>query len=204
MEDSNVELNDLPNEALVIILRKLNNFDIHYSLKDVNQRLNQIIRESVFTNRLSFIKKSSENFIDRFCLQILPRIHSKIKWLDVESTSMRSILRAFDYPNLHILGLYNIDEESARSLVIDQTLSTDIFTNQIKTLILTCIRDEDYVKMLSSVANIFECIFPIFTKLIDLILHELSYRNCVRLNFNDSLILNFRSKMLLNLKASSF
>ena len=33
-----------------------------------------------------------------------------------------------------------------------------------------------------------------------LILHELSYRNCVRLSFHDPLILNFRSSTLLYMK----
>jgi hypothetical protein len=37
-------------------------------------------------------------------------------------------------------------------------------------------------------------------KLTCLILHEPSYKDCVRLNFNDPLVLNFRSSTLLNLK----
>ena len=126
MECLDVSLNDLPDEILVIILRKLNNFDIHYCLQGVNQRLNRIIRDSIFTNRLSFIKQSPGNCIDRlsdktildrFCSQILPEIHDQIQWLDLESTSMKTVLHAADYSNLHNLGLYNIDEESIRSLL---------------------------------------------------------------------------------------
>jgi hypothetical protein len=54
--------------------------------------------------------------LNRFCLQILPEIHDKIKWFDLESSSMKYVLHAADYPNLYCLGLYNIDEESARCL----------------------------------------------------------------------------------------
>ncbi|CAF4381930.1 unnamed protein product, partial [Rotaria sp. Silwood2] len=39
--------------------------------------------------------------LDRFCLQILPEIHYKIKWLDLESSSMERILLATNYPNLY-------------------------------------------------------------------------------------------------------
>ena len=126
MEYANVGLNGLPDEIFLIILKNLNNFDIHYSLQGVNQRLNQVIRESIFTNRVCFIKQSSDNYInrlsdktilDRFCSQILPGIHDKIQWLDLESTSMKMVLHAADYPNLDSLALHNVDEESIRSLL---------------------------------------------------------------------------------------
>ncbi|CAF1443805.1 unnamed protein product, partial [Rotaria sordida] len=54
--------------------------------------------------------------LNRFCLQILPEIHDKIKWFNLESSSMKHILCARNYPNLYALGLYNIDEESVRCL----------------------------------------------------------------------------------------
>jgi hypothetical protein len=125
MEYSCIRLNDLPDEILMIIFKKLNNLDALYSLQGVNQRLNQIIQDPIFISRLTFVKWFSHNFIDliscdtilnRFCLQILPEIRHKIKWLDLESSSMKYVLRAAHYPNLYGLGLYNINEESARCL----------------------------------------------------------------------------------------
>jgi len=125
MEYSCIGLNDLPDEILMIILKKLNNFDILYSFQGVNQRLNKILQDPIFTSHLTFVKWLSHNFIDliccdmmlnRFCLQILPSIHHKIQWLDLESSSMKHVLCAADYPNLRTLGLYNINEESARCL----------------------------------------------------------------------------------------
>ncbi|CAF4731241.1 unnamed protein product, partial [Rotaria sp. Silwood2] len=120
---SYIRLNDLPDEILIIIFKKLNNFDVLYSLQGVNQRLNKLIQDSIFTSRLTFVKWFSYNFIDlissdmilnRFRLQILPEICHKIKRLDLESSSMKYILRPVHYPNLYCLGLYNINEESAR------------------------------------------------------------------------------------------
>ncbi|CAF4124657.1 unnamed protein product [Rotaria magnacalcarata] len=109
MEYSCVRINDLPDEILMIILKKMNNAEVRYSLKGVNQRLNKLVQDSTFTSRLTFVKRCSDNFFDvfpcnmmlnRFCLQILPE----------------NVLCAADYPNLYGLGLYNINEESARCL----------------------------------------------------------------------------------------
>jgi hypothetical protein len=126
MFNSYIGLNDLPDEILIYIFQKLNNVDVLYSLQNVNQRLNQIIHDSIFTNRLAFVKwlpfkyidlfSSSHMMLNRFCSQILPSIHQNIKSLDLESSSMKHVLCAADYPNLNSFGLYNINEESARSL----------------------------------------------------------------------------------------
>jgi hypothetical protein len=125
MKYSCIGLNDLPDEVLMIIFKKLNNLEVLYSLHGVNQRLNQMIHDRIFTSHLTFVKWSSNHFLDlfssdvmlnRFCLQILPSIHHKIQWLDLESSSMKHVLCAADYPNLRTLGLYNINEESARCL----------------------------------------------------------------------------------------
>ena len=131
MEYSCIELNDLPDEILMIIFKCLNNFDVLYSFQGVNQRLNKITQDSIFTSRLTFVKWFSYNFIDlissdmilnRFCLQILPKIRHKIKWLDLESSTMKNVLCAAHYPNLYGLCLYNINEESARCLFTGKTI----------------------------------------------------------------------------------
>ncbi|CAF4479770.1 unnamed protein product, partial [Rotaria magnacalcarata] len=119
-----VELNDLPNEILLIIFKKLGNLEVLYSFQGVNEQLNEIIHDPLFTSCLSFpqlsfkkyIKKFSSDIIfNRFCSQILHAIRTKIKWLDLESESMRNILDAADYPNLYALDLYNIEEETDKN-----------------------------------------------------------------------------------------
>ena len=39
---------------------------------------------------------------DRFCLQIITKIHDQIKWLDLKSSSMQHVLRTADYPSLRV------------------------------------------------------------------------------------------------------
>ena len=100
MKYSCAELNDLPDEILLIIFKKLGNLEVLYSFQGVNERFNNIIHDPILTSRLSFpqlsfqkyIKKfSSDIILNRFCSQILPTIRTKIKWLDLESESMRNI-----------------------------------------------------------------------------------------------------------------
>ena len=125
MFKSSVGLNDLPDEILLHIFRKLNNIHLLSSLQNVNQRLNRIIHDSIFTSQLAFAQWlphkyinlfSSQMMLNRFCSEILPDIHENIKSLDLESSSMKDVLCAANYPNLHRLGLWNINEQSIRSL----------------------------------------------------------------------------------------
>ena len=136
MKYSYVELNDLPDEILLIIFKKLDNLEALYSFQGVSDRLNKIIHDPIFTSRLSFLNWSPNKFINkfssdiilgRFCLQILPEIHMDIKWLDLDSSSMKNILHVADYPNLHVLGLYNIEEETAKCLFNGKEISIESF-----------------------------------------------------------------------------
>jgi hypothetical protein len=115
-----VQLTDLPDEILVLILKKLNNVEVLYSSIGVNIRLDQIAIDPIFTEHLALITRASNGFIasldnsmfDRFCSEILPRIHCKIKWLTLEPSCIERLF-AFDYPNLHSLSLFNIERETA-------------------------------------------------------------------------------------------
>jgi hypothetical protein len=128
MVHSLVQLDDLPDEVLMIILKKLDNDQVLYSLMGVNKRLNTFVHDSIFTSHLTLMKRSandsisplSERILCRFYSQILPEIHHKIQWLNVESSSMERILSA-NYPNLHGLGLYNLEIET----------TTHLFTSKI-------------------------------------------------------------------------
>jgi hypothetical protein len=119
MSRSNTTLFDLPNEILLIILKKLDNMDVLYSLMDVdNQRLDMILREEAFTKSLNFILTTitddvlsiGDSILDRFCMKILPKIDYNIKSLTLESGSMECILLAADYPNLTEIKLYKVND----------------------------------------------------------------------------------------------
>jgi hypothetical protein len=133
-----IQLNDLPDEILMMILKKLHNSDVLYSLIGVDKRLDTIVKDSIFTNNLilttSFngLNQFTDTIADRFCLEILPKINTRIQWLSVESSSMERILLATNYPNLHGLGIYNVPSETARKLFIGNDIfyaSKDSFYN---------------------------------------------------------------------------
>ncbi|CAF1475002.1 unnamed protein product, partial [Rotaria sordida] len=125
MGNSCSQLNDLPDEILLFIFKELNNIEVLYSLMDINKRLNKIVHDSTFTSHLSLLRHYpdhsiyplTDSMLDRFCSKILPEIHHKIKWIKLESPSMKRILLATNYPNLYGLSLYNLDKEIAKSLV---------------------------------------------------------------------------------------
>ena len=112
---------DLPNEILLLILKKLDNIDVLYSLLGINnQRLDILAQEQIFSTILNFVSTSETNddicsisdaMLDRFCLSILPRVHENVKFLTVEGMSMEDILLAGDYPNLTELKLLNFNKE---------------------------------------------------------------------------------------------
>ena len=124
MACSFVQLDDLPDEVLLFILRKLDNVQVLYSLMGVNKRFNRVVCDSIFTSHLTLMKKSaddtilplSERVLGRFCTQILPEIRQKIQWLNVESSSIERILYA-NYRNLHGLGLYDFQMETITHLL---------------------------------------------------------------------------------------
>jgi hypothetical protein len=124
MNPSLVQLDDLPDEILLLILKKIDNHEVLYSLMAVNKRINTFVHDSIFTSHLTLMKYSSndsisplsDTILDRFYSQILPKIHLKIQRLKVESSSMERILLCTNYPNLYELGLYNLEIETAKHL----------------------------------------------------------------------------------------
>ncbi|CAF4666404.1 unnamed protein product, partial [Rotaria sp. Silwood2] len=111
MNQSNISILDLPHEILLMILKKLDNMDVLYSLSDVNnQRLDIIVQENIFTNSLNFVLTTSTDdifslvdpILERFCINILRRIHPNVKSLIFDSISMERILLAVESPFRHI------------------------------------------------------------------------------------------------------
>jgi hypothetical protein len=115
-----VKLTDILDEMLLLILNKLTNIQVLYSLIGVNIRLDKIASDPFFTKHLTFLTRSSNGFtnlfdnsmFNRFCSEILPRIHCKIKWLTLEPLCMERILLAADYSNLQVLSLFNVERET--------------------------------------------------------------------------------------------
>ncbi|CAF1237574.1 unnamed protein product [Adineta ricciae] len=97
-----------------------------------------------------------DDVIDRFCYEIMPEIHHKIEWLDVEFSTMQRILYSADYPKLTGLGVYDLTWEAAKDLFDDESYFVSIFKDRILSLFITM---SDYSKRKSSVQDVTEHIF---------------------------------------------
>ncbi|CAF1348775.1 unnamed protein product [Rotaria sordida] len=103
----------------------------------------------MFTSSLTLFNHSSYNniyplsdlMLDRFCFQILPSIHHKIKWIDVKVSSMKRILSA-NYPILSGLGIYNIEKDTDLDIFTDETSLMYILKNQISSLMIESSRKQ--------------------------------------------------------------
>ena len=119
-----IRLNDLPEELLLIIFRKLNNIDLFYSILGINNQLDRILDDSFFTNELKLVTSSvddvicplSSEVVHRICSEVLPKINEQIRSLTVESLYMENIFRAGDYLNLRKLCLASIKQEKLPDL----------------------------------------------------------------------------------------
>ncbi|CAF2065713.1 unnamed protein product [Rotaria magnacalcarata] len=172
MNQHNVHLLDLPNEILFLILRKLNNVDVLYSLMDINnQRLDSIAQDQIFTNILNLapILQStdgiSSSILDRFCVDILPRIHKNVKSLTAESDSMECILGAGNYPNLTELKLLNFNQAIVPRYFMDDFLFGHNHKQQITDIIL--ISDENTIEITREeyTQNVYAIILAFFENL---------------------------------------
>ncbi|CAF4449238.1 unnamed protein product, partial [Rotaria sp. Silwood2] len=173
MKHSLVQLDHLPDEILLIILKKLDNDQVLYSLMGVNKRLNTFVYDSIFTSHLTLMRCSSndsisplsDTILDRFYLQILPTIHHKIQWLNVESSSMERILLSANYPNLYGLGLYNLEIETAKDLFTNGNVVIDLFKNKILSLIIRMKKNKNQTFTKYKNILIFTHVFTLFTNL---------------------------------------
>ena len=140
MDYSFIKLTDLPDEILLIIFKKLYNFEVLYSLIGINDRLNKIAVDSIFTRDLTLMRyisvdsicPLSNQILDRLCTQVLPNICHKINRLNLESSSIKRILLATNYPNLYGIGLYNINIKTAQYFFTGNIFKTVLSVNQFR------------------------------------------------------------------------
>jgi hypothetical protein len=125
-----MNLVDLPYEILFIILKKLDNMNVLYSLLNLgNQRFDQLVQDETFTKTLNFVVTTSTEDIcpiddllfDQFCVDILPRIDYNVRSLILEAGSMERILHAATFSNLNQLKVFNFNEK----------ILSDYFTGRI-------------------------------------------------------------------------
>jgi hypothetical protein len=118
MNNPSISINDLPDEIILMIWNKLNNIDVLYSFVGVNQRLDKLVRDPIYTRSIQLTETTTNKYcslpdsiIDRYYVNILPEIHHYIECLTLESSSMERILISNDYPRLHKLIFTKISED---------------------------------------------------------------------------------------------
>jgi hypothetical protein len=117
MNRFDIHLLDLSDEILLIILKKMNNIDVLDALLNINnERLSVLAQEKIFSNILDFASIDNKslvhcNKLNRFCIEILPKIHLNVKYFILEPISMERILLAANYPNLTKLKIFNFKQE---------------------------------------------------------------------------------------------
>jgi hypothetical protein len=121
MNDSFVNIVDLPDEILLTIFKKFDYFDVLYSLVGVNQKLDNVACDISFTRCLDLMKISSDeaddsrtnSILDRFCMHILPRIHDKVECLTIQACFLQRVFHASNYLKLRRLILANLQLKMA-------------------------------------------------------------------------------------------
>ncbi|CAF3937496.1 unnamed protein product, partial [Rotaria sp. Silwood1] len=79
---------------------------------------------------------TTDAILDRFCSDIIPRIHNNMESLTVQASLLQRVLHANSYPNLHKLTLVNL-KLSTDSHIFDENLLFDpAFKHQISELII--------------------------------------------------------------------
>ena len=161
-----LQLLDLPDELLLIILKKLDNIDVLYSLVDINNnRLDVLAQDKLFTSILNLVL-TDEKIFDRICIDILPRIDHNVKRLILESSSIKRVLLAGNYLNLTNLKLFKFGQNIALQYFKNELLFSHIFKQQITDLTLIYNDNDGLITSLKDYTiNIYSHILTFFKNL---------------------------------------
>ena len=108
MPRGSIDLLDLPDELLLLIMKKMKRIDILYSLLGVNERFDRLAGSTSHTRLVNFTSISSSDehvcmaggVLDRLCFEIMPRICHNVETLILDHWSMERVLVACKYPAL--------------------------------------------------------------------------------------------------------
>jgi len=104
----------LSDEILLIILNKLSNTDVLYSLIEVNKRLDRLVRHCSLSKSIDLVnvltrERKFPRKIERFCFEIIPRIKENIQSLILDDLSIEQVLSLGYYPNLSQLLIFQLN-----------------------------------------------------------------------------------------------
>ncbi|CAM4981717.1 unnamed protein product [Rotaria socialis] len=137
MNNSIVRIVDLPDEILVTIFKKLHHFDVLYSLVGVNKKLDNVACDVTFTRSIDLatisLDKADDSrinaILDRFCIEILPRIQKRMECLTIQACFLQRVYHASDYVNLRSITISTLLKLKCFSLYA--YLPTNEFDNEV-------------------------------------------------------------------------
>ncbi|CAF2056181.1 unnamed protein product [Rotaria magnacalcarata] len=161
LNNTNINILDLPDEILRTIFNKLNMVDILYSLVDVNQRFDRLALDSLYIHHLDLVIKRDDihnssvdtHIIERICSKILPRINDKVTKFILEPLSVKRVLGTIHYPQLYSDEFYLI---SSVILLVSKYLSDLTYRQK---------SSEKYITILPSNISYTHCLSSTLTKL---------------------------------------
>jgi hypothetical protein len=108
---------NLPDELLLMILNKLNTISL-ICLFNIHPHLNELIlmelcQLNLFMTSTNGINPIEDNIIVKFFMEILPQIHQRIQYVNIQSTLLEKIFLIHDYPNLKGMEFFNVTEQIA-------------------------------------------------------------------------------------------
>ncbi|CAF4486744.1 unnamed protein product [Rotaria sp. Silwood2] len=206
MNRTDIHLIDLPVEILLKILKELNNIDVLYSLIGV-EGLDILAQDEIFTNTLNFaFTDNNDNYsmdepmLNRFCKDILPRIHYNVKCLYLKTTTMDRILRAGVYPNLTQLKIFQFHGNLFSHFCTD-CIEPSFINNAVLSFVdlpSNTFVSSNLTKLRITVDSFGDCL-----RLLDGRLNQLSTFIVIIVNVKDSSSMEFNSNVLQNLKCFS-
>ncbi|CAF1125301.1 unnamed protein product [Rotaria sordida] len=206
MNRTDIHLLDLPVEILLKILKELNNIDVLYSLIGI-EGLDILAQDEIFTNTLNFAFTDNndkysmdEPMLNRFCKDILPRIHYNVKCLYLEITTMDRILRAGIYPNLTQLKIFQFHGNLFLHFCTD-CIEPSFSNNAVLSFVdlpSNTFVSSNLTKLRITVDSFGDCL-----RLLDGRLNQLSTFIVIIVNVKDSSSMEFNSNVLQNLKRFS-
>jgi hypothetical protein len=144
---------DLPDEVLLRILNNLSSFDVLHALVGVNERLDRLACDSSFTQFVDLMsiepiriaQSTPHATLDRFCMQIFPRIQQQIESLTLQSCFFLRVFRTCHYPHLRKLVIVDLELRMARQLFM--VCPSFSFDEAIEMIHHLCVQNATFIRI---------------------------------------------------------
>lgn len=179
---------DLPDEMILAIWKYLYNIDVLSAFTGLNSQFDRLIRDDAVIGSLTLLSHYPDQYphlqpdsiLDRFCLELLPKIHHRVRCLTLEPISMGRVLSTGSFPSLNHLTLINVDRDCVQRYFIgneniDPSFK-ELFQRQITHLTVALVGAGGTELQLDQTDTIMIPIFSLFANLVELDFSSPGYR----------------------------